>query len=123
MPRGYGSATVHVGEMEETVFCNLAIWSSADYASHWRDGALKCLAERQPHLFCTDLTKRNATVFAAFPEGDGYAFEQWVIQRRTFTVSGKEITLNRGSDMVRSGGDASCWWVDRASIADFANAA
>lgn len=111
-----------VGEMVETVFCNLAIWNSADYSKHWRDGALKCLAEQQPHLFCTDLTKQNATVFAAFPEGNGYAFEQWVIQRRTFTVSGKEITLNREGDMVRSGGDAACWWVDRASIADFANA-
>jgi len=114
---------VRVGKMVETVFCNLTIWSSADYASHWRDGALKCLAEPQPRLFCTDLTKQNATVFAAFPEDDGYAFEQWVIQRRTFTVSGKEITLNRGCDMVRSGDDVSCWWVDRASIADFANAA
>lgn len=113
---------MRVGEMVETVFCNLAIWSSADYASHWRDGALKCLAEQQPRLFCTDLTKGNATVFAAFPEGDGYAFEQWVIQRRTFAVSGEEITLNRECDMVRSGGEASCWWVDRASIADFANA-
>jgi hypothetical protein len=106
--------------MVETVFCNLAIWSSANYASHWHDGALKCLAERQPLLFCTDLTKRNATVFAAFPEGDGYAFEQWVIQRCAFMVREKEIVLNRR--MVRSGGDASGWWVDRASIADFANA-
>lgn len=121
-PVGYGSATVHLGDTVESVFFNLAIWNAGDYVQHWRLGASKCLRQRQPFLFCSDLTKQNATVFAAFPEGDGFWFEQWVIPRRAFTVSGQDIVLAGQPDMVRAGGDTSCWWVDRAAILDFAGA-
>lgn len=120
-PRGYAAATVRVGELVETVFCDLSIWTIDDYVNHWREGASKCIAEARPFLFCTDLTKRNATVFAAFPQGDGYACEQWIIRRRDFTVSGMNLTLNRSTDMVRGGGDTSSWWTDRVPIAAFAN--
>jgi hypothetical protein len=122
VPPGYGSATVRLGNATETVFFSLAIWNTGDYVDHWRHGAAKRLREREAFLFCTDLTKQNASVFAAFPEGEGYTLEEWLIPRRTFTVSGREIVLVSERDMVRSGGDTSSWWVDEAAIADFANA-
>lgn len=121
-PPGYGSATVHLGDAVETVFCSVAIWNIHEYADHWRHGASKCLRDRQPFLFCTDLSDQNASVFAAFPEGDGYSFEEWVIPRRAFTVSGREILLASQDDMARSGGDASSWRVDETAIADFVKA-
>lgn len=122
-PPGYAQAKVHLGDMVETVFCSLAIWSIGDYVDHWQHGALKCVQERQRFLFCTDLTDQNACVFAAFPEGGGYSFEQWVIPRRTFTVNGREIVPVSQDGMPRSGGDASSWRVDGAAIADFVKAA
>lgn len=122
VPPGYGSATVHLGDAVETVLFGLAVWNTGDYVDHWQQGASKCLRKRQPLLFCTDLTKQNASVFAAFPEGEGYVFEEWVIPRRTFAVIGREIVLVSQSDMVRAGGDTSFWRVDRAAIADFADA-
>lgn len=121
-PPGYGSATVHLDDTVETVLFSLAVWDTGDYVDHWQQGASKCLRDRRPFLFCTDLTKQNASVFAAFPVGEGYVFEEWVIPRRTFTVIGTEIVLVSQSDMVRAGGDTSSWWVDRAAIADFAHA-
>lgn len=121
-PRGYGTATVHMAETVETVFFSLGIWSTGDYVDHWRRGASKCLQERQAFLFCTDLTNQNASVFAGFPEGEGYTFEQWVIQRGAFTVSGGEIVLVSQPDMVRAGGGTSSWWVNESAIADFAKA-
>jgi hypothetical protein len=120
-PRGYAAATVRIGELVETVFCDLSIWTIDDYVNHWAHGASKCVSEARSFLFCTDLTKQSAGVFAAFPEGDGYAFEQWIIRRRDFTVAGGGLTLNNSGDMVPGGGDTSSWWVDKASIAAFAS--
>lgn len=122
VPQGYASATVHLGDTTETVFFSLAIWNTGDYVDHWRHGAAKCLREGEAFLFCTDLTKQNASVFAAFPEGEGYTLEEWLIPRRTFTVSGREIVLLSQRDMVRAGGDTSSWRVTEAAIADFAKA-
>lgn len=113
---------MHLGDMAETVMFSLAVWTTGDYVDHWQQVASKCLRERRPFLFCTDLTKQNASVFAAFPEGEGYVFEEWVIPRRTFAVIGREIVLVSQSDMVRVGDGTSSWWVASAAIADFANA-
>lgn len=122
VPPGYGSATVHLGDAVENVFFSLAIWNTGDYVDHWRQCASERLRHKQAFLFCTDLTKQNASAFATFPEGEGFVFEQWMIQRRTFAVIRKEIVLVKQSDMVRSGGDTSSWWVDEAAIAAFAKA-
>lgn len=119
-PRGYAAATVRLGELVETIFCDLSIWTIDDYVNHWRDRASRCVSEARPFLLCTDLTKQAATVFAAFPEGDGYTFEQWVIRRRDFTVSGVGLTLNNAGDMVPGGDDTSSWWADKASVTAFA---
>jgi len=120
-PLGYAAATVRIGELVETVFCDLSIWTIDDYVNHWRDQASKCVSEARHFLFCTDLTKQSATVFVAFPEGDGYVFEQWIIRRRDFTVSGVSLTLNNSGDTVRVGDDTSSWWAGKASIAAFAS--
>lgn len=113
---------MHLGDAVETVFCSLAIWNVGDYVDHWRHGASRCLQGRQPFLFCTDLTDQNACVFAAFPDGNGYLLEEWVVPRRTFTVSGLEIVPLSQGDIARSGGDTSSWWVDEAAIVDFVKA-
>lgn len=122
VPPGYGSATVRLGDATEPLFFSLTIWNIGDYVDHWRQGSAKCLREREAFLFCTDLTEQNASVFAAFPEGEGYTFEEWIIPRHTFTVCGREIVLVSQCDMVRAGGDTSSWWVSEAAIADFAKA-
>lgn len=113
---------MRLGDAVETVFCSLAIWDLVDYVDHWRHGASKCLEERRAFLFCTDLTDQNASVFAAFPDGNGFLLEEWVVPRRTFIVSGREIVPVGRTEIARSSGDTSSWLVDEAAMADFVQA-
>ena len=94
-PPGYAAGSVRIGDLDETVFSNLSIWTVQQYLEHWRQSAVRCIEEHAPVLFCTDLTVENVCVFAAFPASGAYDFEEWVMPRKHVEVRGASMALRR----------------------------
>ncbi len=117
-PNGYAPGSIRIGDLHETVFMSLSIWSIDDYIANWKSAA-RCVERRCPALFCTDLTIENAVVFAAFPALDVCYFEQWVRPQRRLELEGVSLSLRRPGTMKPSTG-VSSWRVDLAEIRRFA---
>jgi hypothetical protein len=113
-PPGYNVGWVRIGDLDETVFFSTKIWSSSDYARHWKATAELLLREGKG-LFCTDLTDDNASIFIGFPIEGGYDFEEWVIPRNQFELVGLELRI---ASADRSEG-ASCWRVSEEAVRAF----
>jgi hypothetical protein len=115
-PPGYGAGWVRIGDLDETIFFSTAIWSSSDYAQHWKDTAQRLL-RGEIGLFCTDLTEDNACIFIGFPAGDlAFEFEEWVIPRNKLQLDGLQLKVARHDRSPR----ASCWRVSADAVRAFA---
>lgn len=122
VPRGYAVGGARVGCLHETVFCNLATWSIADYLQHWRQAARQCVAQTETVLFCTDLAPKHSCAFVGFASEAGYEFEQWIIPRKDLSVVGTSLGFQPTRSTARQPG-ASTWHVDLDVIRQFAEAA
>jgi hypothetical protein len=116
-PRGYGQAVLRVGDLVETAYCNLKEWSLDDYLAHWRETASRALGSVHPVIFCSDLARHCAVVFAALPEDDGWRVEQMIVRRDGVNVDGLYLSIS-GDNFAPSQG-ASSWRVERAEMEAF----
>ena len=83
----YVRGWVCLGELEEPFWSSTAIWNADRYRQSWRDAARRCLTDRQPVNFYTDVTARAARAYNAVPHGrDILLFEM------IFTGAGRPIS-------------------------------
>jgi hypothetical protein len=113
---GYGVGCVRIGELDETILFSTEIWSPSEYAQHWK-AAAQLLMQGETGLFCTDLTKDNASIFVSFPVGTGFEFEEWLVPRRDLELDGLQIKIARHDRSE----EASRWHVSADAVRAFAS--
>ncbi len=119
-PHGYAAANVRIGQLNETIFVSLSMWTIEDYLNHWKKTAHHCTSKPDTVLLCSDLAPENASVFVGFSAQDGYDFEEWIIPRARLTVDGPRIA-KRGVWKLAPEAGASRWHVADGVIKQFAD--
>ena len=116
-PTGYEKATVHLGAHRETVSFCVEHWSAQKYVQHWKESAASLLSGQVPTLFCTDYTSTNCSCFVGWRDGDGFVFEEWVINTRDLAQEGLRLIYTGPIDQPYS--NASHFHVSAAEVHAF----